>query len=519
MKGLLVIKNIDEKTQALGQTVARRQTSRKFGTLLAAGVFASFGIRSASAQVPSSGYCMVQFNTRTGQVTYSGSCLNTGTCQIITCPQCPPAGTAYKGHSLANAYCAPYTYAIDTDATCACFSQQWILTSAPTNEWACVASSADGSKLVAGSYYHFSGNGLGDGLIYRSTNGGASWFQTTAPAANWQAVVCSADGVQIAAAINGDGRVDGGPIYISRNSGATWTKTTAPPSPPAWGPSPGGLTCSADGAKLLAGQNSDPGPTLISTDSGVTWMQTSLPTTNFWVWVACSADGSALIAAPGGADALYVSTNGGAAWAATATSLSDNWASVACSANGTRIAAAGYTSGGVARIYLSTDSGATWTNAGAPQEGTLGWPLACSADGFTLVSIGYNAAASLPMIYRSTTFGTTWSDTQAPNVYEWEAVACSADAAKIIAVAWNGGIYTWQSASAPSLNIARSGTNAVLSWIVPSTNFNLQQASDLSAPNWANVPAAPGLNFTNLRYELVTPLRSEEHTSELQSHS
>ena len=52
---------------------------------------------------------------------------------------------------------------------------------------------------------------------------------------------------------------------------------------------------------------------------------------------------------------------------------------------------------------------------------------------------------------------------------------------------------TWTQTSAPS--------NLTVSWIVPSTNFVLQQSPDLSS--WTDVTDTPALNLTNLQNEVV----------------
>src|SRR5208282_1885180 len=76
------------------------------------------------------------------------------------------------------------------------FAQTWTPTSAPTNIWFSVASSADGSKIVAVSYY--------DG-IYASTNSGMTWAQTSAPTNEiWSSVASSADGNKLVAAACND---------------------------------------------------------------------------------------------------------------------------------------------------------------------------------------------------------------------------------------------------------------------------------------------------------------------------
>jgi hypothetical protein len=66
-----------------------------------------------------------------------------------------------------------------------CFAQTWTQTSAPSNLWSCVASSADGTKLIASV--------IGGG-IWLSQDSGATWRKTSAPEIGWGRVACSADG-------------------------------------------------------------------------------------------------------------------------------------------------------------------------------------------------------------------------------------------------------------------------------------------------------------------------------------
>jgi hypothetical protein len=46
------------------------------------------------------------------------------------------------------------------------------------------------------------------------------------------------------------------------------------------------------------------------------------------------------------------------------------------------------------------------------------------------------------------------------------------------------------------------GANFVVSWAVPSTNFVLQQNTDLTTSDWLTMPNTPVLNVTNLQYEI-----------------
>jgi hypothetical protein len=112
----------------------------------------------------------------------------------------------------------------------------WSPTSAPSNNWTSVACSADGTKLVAvaaprpvwnGTNYDY----VGGGAIYSSSDAGASWMRTSALSNFWCAVASSADGAKFVAAAGGSdntGRFYTGMIYASTNSGVTWTATGAP---------------------------------------------------------------------------------------------------------------------------------------------------------------------------------------------------------------------------------------------------------------------------------------------------
>jgi len=78
--------------------------------------------------------------------------------------------------------------------------------------WSAVASSADGTKLVAT---------VKGGQIYTSINSGVTWTpQDTSR--NWSSVASSADGTKLVATV-GDNINLIGDIYTSINSGAGWS--------------------------------------------------------------------------------------------------------------------------------------------------------------------------------------------------------------------------------------------------------------------------------------------------------
>ncbi|MFZ2151988.1 MAG: hypothetical protein WAV09_02675 [Minisyncoccia bacterium] len=79
--------------------------------------------------------------------------------------------------------------------------------------WYSIASSSDGTKLVAGR---------APGYLYTSTDSGVTWAeQTGAGSRTWYSVTSSSDGTKLAAAAYG------GYIYTSTDSGATWVEQTS----------------------------------------------------------------------------------------------------------------------------------------------------------------------------------------------------------------------------------------------------------------------------------------------------
>ena len=370
--------------------------------------------------------------------------------------------------------------------------QSWRVTSAPINPWTSVASSADGSNLVA----------VANGSIFTSADSGVTWTNRQAPRLNWSSVSSSADGRKLVALGNGV------PIYTSTNAGVTWEAAFA--SGP-WQ----GVAGSTDGTKLVAvsGIEFQTGGILISTNSGVSWMAANTPTNGYgWYAVASSADGSRLAAimvdllSPGGPiGPIYTSTDSGATW--TRTTQDFGWPiSLASAADGTRLVAGtgvkGFPLGGA--IFISTNSGATWSVTSAPVSA---WnSVASSADGTRLVAgIGGVAASTITgPIFTSTDSGVSWRATDSPTNY-WASVASSADGSRLVAAATVGGIYICQTTPTPILSATTWYGSLLFSWTVPSMNFVLQQTPDLAKPNWTNVAATPTLNYATLQYQVTIP--------------
>jgi hypothetical protein len=367
-------------------------------------------------------------------------------------------------------------------------AQTWMpQTNLPVYNYITIASSADGTKLVAAGQN-----------LYTSTNSGVSWIQATnAPDGPYvsyfgNSLASSADGAKLVVAdFNGN-------IYTSPDSGASWiqqTNLTADVN----------LASSADGTKLVADAFS--GGIYTSTNSGVTWVQATNAPAEEWYSVASSANGVNLAAV--GADSsglntpVYTSTNSGTTWTPTS-SPSNLWICVVSSADGNKLVAVpqftntpeGYFA---VPIWLSTNQGTTWTPT---RTLTNTWSaVASSADGTRLVAVALDGE-----IFTSTDSGANWTSNTVLNAY-YVAIASSADGNKlVVADHGSGTIFTSQTTPAPLLHIVSSNVSSFLSWIVPSATFVLQRNLELTTANWVDLTNAPVLNLTNLQEEVTLPL-------------
>ena len=267
----------------------------------------------------------------------------------------------------------------------------------------------------------------------------------------------------------------------------------------------------AVGGEFLA-----PCPIYVSADSGQTWTQANAPVTN-WVSVASSANGSNCVAAVESPDSsqfpagyIYTSTNCGLDWTLMPGAPNLQWSDVASSADGTKLLATGLGPYGVTAntyVYTSTNSGVSWISNAVPDEF---WNrVACSADGRILAAVASTGLfGNSGFIYTSTNSGTTWISNSVPD-QNWAAIASSADGGTLVAAGSEsfgsspGGIYILQTVSVPELNLAPSSNNIALSWLLPSTNFVLQENLDLNTPNWVALTNTPALNFNNLQNQII----------------
>lgn len=293
------------------------------------------------------------------------------------------------------------------------FAQSWMITGAPSEDWTSVASSADGSKLIAV---------CSGGRIYTSTNSGADWNTSSAPSLDWSSVACSQDARNVVV-VSGSGS-----IYTSTNSGENWIGASAPSSN--WV----AVACSADGADVVAVVRY--GFIYRSTDFGNSWTMTSAPNER-WTSIASSADGIHLVATAG-PGFIYTSSDKGVTWMQS-TAPVEFWFSVASSADGTNLlAVAAWDEIYAGGIYRSKDNGATWTVIDAPPAEWTS--AACSADGVSLVAEAYTG-----LLYTSTNSGIDWIQTSVPGSSWTASIASSADGNHFVAC--QGQIFTSPPAS------------------------------------------------------------------------
>jgi DNA-binding beta-propeller fold protein YncE len=389
-------------------------------------------------------------------------------------------------------------------ATIAFYSPPFV--GVPNQNWDSVASSADGSVLVAvangnSSTPPFSAGGP----IFISTNSGVTWAEATGAPTNglWETVACSADGSKIIAA-GGGGFSFVFPIYTSSDTGATWVSNNAPVVN--WQ----SVASSADGTRLVAAATLNQ-VIYTSTNSGAVWTQATNAPKVSWFSVALSADGSKLAAVAIGSTKIYTSTNFGATWIINNVpvgplGIQNDWSSIASSADGSRLVAVGGGNGGSGFIFISTNSGAAWkltaTNIVSSLVAHPWIGVASSADGSKLAAVA-DVANPLGVVITSTNSGASWTTNAVPYL-DWNAVALSADGAKLVATVGypsTGPIYVSQTTPVPVLNL--SAPDNVISWIIPSLDFTLQQSPDLS--NWTDVTNLPVLNLTNLQNQVVLP--------------
>jgi photosystem II stability/assembly factor-like uncharacterized protein len=288
--------------------------------------------------------------------------------------------------------------------------------------------------------------------------------------------------------------INGSEFYLTTNSGVTWSSNDTPASFSTF-------AASADISRLVA---VGAGQVYVSTNTGATWVLTSLASQN-WTSVASSADGTEFVVlavengvplgfGEGDVGIIYRSTNSGATWSNINDFGDEDFiSSIACSGDGATVLMLGWPS------YVSNNSGLTWHVLFDGYYSAL--QAACSADGMTIILLA-GGAVFPAAVDVSPDLGVDWYLANEPSSYP-ETVLISSDGTKFAALN-NGNIYISEANPSPTLNVAASASNVLLSWMMPATPFILQQSSDLA--NWSTVTNAPILNITNLQNQVTLPI-------------
>jgi photosystem II stability/assembly factor-like uncharacterized protein len=327
-----------------------------------------------------------------------------------------------------------------------------------------IACSADGKQVFAARVI---------GVFTRSMDGGLTW-KTNQPGINWSSLACSADGGLLIA---------GGfyNVHTSTNSGDNWETHEVPSS----GTS-SAVGCSSDGSRLIAA--SAAGFVLTSTNAGKNWRTNDLPSWR-WAAVASSADGTKLavaasaVGSPGG---IFTTTNGGNSWISNEVPAGVRWVSLGTSADGTRLVAGGRINEGV---FLSTYSGERWTKVtNGPADGVT----SCSAEGSVVMAQPFS-----DHLYRSTNFGETWISIGPTNFTFPATMITSADGNRVYRRIVELGIERVEALQFPVRPKLKPPdffeAGLALSWTIPSSNFVVERASELSPTNWIGAGLTPSL--------------------------
>lgn len=363
------------------------------------------------------------------------------------------------GNCVVNAAC-PTDQLTNHLGTCVPMAGvEWSRRNTP-NRWYSVASSADGSHLIATFFASSKA-----GALVISTDSGATWTQR-GPTGAWSQVAMSADGMTLAAnapesgvyvstdggatwtshyvdkfanglTLSGNGKTlavyGGGYIYTSADSGATWTQRDLYGT---WN----FLASDATGTRLLLNgmvSGDRLNSLLVSSDGGATWTPVGFPMTPNLGGLTLSADGKNAVAL---SDYCWVSTSsdGGLTWTDLNTCYPWEWHKLATSSDGMKLVAVAGGSGEPGYIYTSTDGGLSWTQRGTSEY----WiDVTSSADGVHLVAVsGLDGTES--NIYISSDSGQTWAPPAHGVEQNWTSVThCSNDGSEIAAVSFPSYVY------------------------------------------------------------------------------
>ena len=241
----------------------------------------------------------------------------------------------------------------------------------------CVASSGDGSKLIA------SGGQFGPLGLFLSDDYGKTWstLQNQDQTAGAALSVASGNDGNFLATANIGG------IEISRDRGLSWNLVIPDKAQfSSWS----SIALSGDGSRLIALESSTQygniwGKIWVSQDSGVTWKLSQSSSSQEWNSVASDSTGKNLVAIVTNGD-IWTSPDSGVSWIDEKAAGQRAWTEVGLSADGSKIAA----SGGGGYIRRSDDFGKTWYDE--TSAGKHAWnSLSFTNDGSKLYALAFES--------------------------------------------------------------------------------------------------------------------------------
>jgi photosystem II stability/assembly factor-like uncharacterized protein len=312
------------------------------------------------------------------------------------------------------------------------------------------------NALTVGDIIRISGGGPGGWQVAQNAGqsvigsfsgyGTVSWLPSTASSLAYNSMASSSDGSIMAA-------VAGQSIYLSTDDGYNWLSTGPSTGTYSWN----SVACSENGSLLMAGVTSS-GAIFYSTNFGGSWVAGIMPTgAGYWHSIAMSANGNIAVASSyenenSSYSGIYTTANGGVTWQSQISSLPSSsggeWSGVACSASGSNMVAVT----GAGNVYISSNGGSKWTSETMGSGALNIQSVASSSDGSKLAAVVNGGR-----IYTSANYGATWQQqTGAPSA-AWKSIASSSDGSMLVAVVDGGGIYisinygvTWTEQSAPT---------------------------------------------------------------------
>lgn len=309
-------------------------------------------------------------------------------------------------------------------------ADEWVdQASSGAREWRSIASSADGTKLVAT---------VQNDYIYRSADSGTTWSELTGAGLHpWGDIASSADGTVLVAA-HGAYSPAYSYLRVSTDSGTTWSELTGAGLHP-WR----SIAVSEDGTKMAAvtNENSTDGYVYTSADSGLTWTEHTSAGFRDWSDVTMSDDGTNIVAIAYAGSNLAYSTNGGVSWTVgkIGGGNSPGLSHVASSSDGAIVFVATAAHAQAGGIYKSINYGSTWTKTSAVSDNHSG--IVVSSDGSKVVA---TSGSKYGKIRTSTNGGSTWSTkgSTPPGSNSYTGITSNADGNKLAVIIDKGDIWT-----------------------------------------------------------------------------